>query len=87
MYVRADTLVFDGLHCLLRRVDLNTSIESSIPGLLDFQNYSQGCYVGESNAISTPGAPAQSRFISYFAAYNGGNSGILRDVTLWFELI
>ena len=87
MFVRVDTVVNDGLHCLLRSVDLSNSTESTISGLLDFQNLSQSCYVGESNAISTPGSPAQSRFIAYFAAYNGGNSAILRDVTLWFELI
>ena len=82
MIVRVTSAANDGLHCrLFRRFGNNAS--TIVPGLQDFCGGAGGSdrrYVASSDPLSIDG-----NFYCFrpeFAAYNGGNSATIQDVTL-----
>ena len=82
MIVRVTSAVNDGLHCRLWR-RLSNGTQSIVDGLQDFGGGAGGSdrrYIGSSNPLTVDG-----NFYSFrpeFAAYNGGNSATIQDVTL-----
>jgi len=95
-YILADNLFGDGLHCLVRQIkpDANNPgsfTETTIPSLADFGGI--GNFPGAQERVYTATSSAQfvvGDYIGYkfyFAAYNNGNGGRVRDTVLTFNRV
>jgi hypothetical protein len=89
-YVRVDSKINDGIHCLIRQLKYSDGpeVEEGIPGLIDFGgeggNPNGGLYSGNHYYKVSDPLPIVnqiSRFLSYFAAYtpNPNNPGTQDD--------
>jgi hypothetical protein len=82
--VRKTATFGDGLHVLIRRVIVGDT-EIGIPNLLDWGSGLAEVATSTSDALTTTNTPEFYRV--YFAAYDGGNGGTPRDVSLTLERI
>lgn len=78
---RQDGAQFDGVHCMIRKVE--NGIESGIPGLLDWGSGSNSYSAAISNVLNTGNTDSYIWYRCYFAAYTGANQATLQDVSLY----
>lgn len=78
---RQDGALFDGVHCMIRKVE--NGVESGIPGLLDFGAGVNEYASATSDVLNSGNSDSFIWYRCYFAAYNGANEATLQDLTLW----
>jgi len=78
---RQDGAAFDGVHCMIRKVE--NGIESGIPGLLDWGAGVNDYASATSDVLNSGTSDSFIWFRCYFAAYTGANQATLQDLTLW----
>lgn len=78
---RQDGAAFDGVHCMIRKVE--NGVESGIPGLLDWGAGVNDYASVTSDVLNSGTSDSFMWFRCYFAAYNGANLATLQDLTLW----
>lgn len=78
---RQDGALFDGVHCMIRKVE--NGVESGISGLLDWGAGVNDYASATSDVLNSGTSDSFIWFRCYFAAYNGANQATLQDLTLW----
>jgi hypothetical protein len=78
---RQDGALFDGVHCMIRKVE--NGVESGISGLLDWGAGVNQYASATSDVLNSGTGDSFMWFRCYFAAYDGANQATLQDLSLW----